>query len=286
LVIWLPVVMVASRSRGGLDWTHKYPSIAEGLRALDLGSTYLDGELCALNEDGTTSFSGMQAATDTVGAAELVYFVFDLLFVDGASIAELPLIERKARLDLLLAGAAGAIRYSDHAVGDGPRFAPPPARREPRASSRSAPMHRTSPATAGCGARRSALTARSSLWSAGRTRRGRGPISGRCCWLLRRRRQIDLRGPPAAACRRRSSKKLREALTPLAMAKMPLAAPPPKTNRFGAPLKLSRLHWVRPELVAEVTFLTWTADGLLRQVTYQGLREDKAAREVRRPVPS
>jgi bifunctional non-homologous end joining protein LigD len=45
---------------------------------------------------------------------------------------------------------------------------------------------------------------------------------------------------------------------------------------------LSRVHWVRPELVAEVKFLTWTQDGLLRQVIYQGLREDKPAREVRR----
>jgi ATP-dependent DNA ligase len=75
-------------------------------------------------------------------------------------------------------------------------------------------------------------------------------------------------------------------LAPLAVATMPLAAPPPKTNRFGSPLKLSRVRWVRPELVAEVTFLTWTADGLLRQVTYQGLRDDKAASEVRRPLPS
>jgi hypothetical protein len=57
-------------------------------------------------------------------------------------------------------------------------------------------------------------------------------------------------------------------LAPLAVGKMPLAAPPPKTNRFGSPLNLRRVHWVRPELVAEVTFLTWTSDGLLRQVTY------------------
>jgi hypothetical protein len=56
-----------------------------GARMDDLGSAYLDGALCVLNEDGTTSFSGM-AASDTIGAAELVYFAFDLLFVDGASI--------------------------------------------------------------------------------------------------------------------------------------------------------------------------------------------------------
>jgi ATP-dependent DNA ligase len=74
-------------------------------------------------------------------------------------------------------------------------------------------------------------------------------------------------------------------LTPLSIATMPLAAAPPKTNRFGMPLNLRRVHWVRPEPVCDVTFLTWTADGLLRQVTYQGLREDKPASEVRRPIP-
>jgi ATP-dependent DNA ligase len=80
-------------------------------------------------------------------------------------------------------------------------------------------------------------------------------------------------------------KKLHATLAPLAISKMPRAAPPPKTNRFGSPLNLRKVHWVRPELVAEVSFLTWTADGLLRQVTYQGLRDDKAAKDVRRPVP-
>jgi bifunctional non-homologous end joining protein LigD len=59
---------------------------------------------------------------------------------------------------------------------------------------------------------------------------------------------------------------------------------PPRDSRFGSPLKLSRVHWVRPEVVVEVTYLTWTEDNLLRQVSYQGLREDKSAREVVRRV--
>jgi bifunctional non-homologous end joining protein LigD len=66
---------------------------------------------------------------------------------------------------------------------------------------------------------------------------------------------------------------------------MPLAVPPPRSTRFGSPLVLSRVHCVRPELVAEVKYLTWTGDNLLRQVVYEGLREDKPAVEVRRPVP-
>ena len=66
---------------------------------------------------------------------------------------------------------------------------------------------------------------------------------------------------------------------------MPLDVSPPRTSRFGSPLVLSRVHWVRPELVAEVKFLTWTSDNLLRQVVYDGLREDKPAAEIRRPLP-
>jgi bifunctional non-homologous end joining protein LigD len=63
---------------------------------------------------------------------------------------------------------------------------------------------------------------------------------------------------------------------------MPLDVPPPRDSRFGSPLTLSRVHWVRPELVAEVKYLTWTEDNLLRQVVYEGLREDKPAADVRR----
>jgi bifunctional non-homologous end joining protein LigD len=74
-------------------------------------------------------------------------------------------------------------------------------------------------------------------------------------------------------------------LQPLATSNMPLENPPPRSNRFGAPLVLTRVHWVRPELVAEVKYLAWTEDNLLRQVVYEGLREDKPAGEVRRSVP-
>jgi ATP-dependent DNA ligase len=66
---------------------------------------------------------------------------------------------------------------------------------------------------------------------------------------------------------------------------MPLAEPPPLDSRFGSPLKLSKVHWVRPEVVVEVTYLTWTEDNLLRQVSYQGQRVDKQARAVVRVIP-
>jgi bifunctional non-homologous end joining protein LigD len=74
-------------------------------------------------------------------------------------------------------------------------------------------------------------------------------------------------------------------LQPLATDKMPLEVPPPRGSRFGSPLVLSRVHWVRPELAVEVKYLAWTGDNVLRQVVYEGLREDKSAAEVRREVP-
>ena len=75
-------------------------------------------------------------------------------------------------------------------------------------------------------------------------------------------------------------------LQPLAMGKMPLAEAPPRNSRFGSPLVLSPVHWVQPEMVVAVSYLTWTEDGLLRQVVYMEEREDKRAAEVRRGPPA
>ena len=75
---------------------------------------------------------------------------------------------------------------------------------------------------------------------------------------------------------------LRRRLDPLARKTPPLNVLPDRKARFGSPLVLSRVHWVEPNVVAEITYLTWTADGLLRHTVYVGLREDKPAEQVRR----
>jgi ATP-dependent DNA ligase len=75
---------------------------------------------------------------------------------------------------------------------------------------------------------------------------------------------------------------IRRRLDPLARKKPPLSFPPPRSTRFGSPLVLSRVHWVEPKLVAEITYVTWAADNLLRQTVYVGLREDKPAEQVQR----
>ena len=75
---------------------------------------------------------------------------------------------------------------------------------------------------------------------------------------------------------------LHQRLELLATSQMPLSSPPPRRSRFGGPLALSKVHWVRPELVADITYLGWTDEPLLRHTVFVGLREDKPAREVRR----
>jgi ATP-dependent DNA ligase len=108
-------------TRHGNDWTDKYPAVARALATLPAQSAYLDGELCGVLPDGRTAFNLIQNALEH-GDASLVYFVFDLLHLEGEDLTGLPLIDRKTRLEALLVGAPDRIRYSDHQVGRGPAF--------------------------------------------------------------------------------------------------------------------------------------------------------------------
>ena len=107
-------------TRNGLDWTAKYPDIAAAIGALNCRQAYVDGELCAVLPDGTTSFSALQGHGDA--PAELVYFAFDLLHLDGEDLMRLPLLERKARLEALLTDAPPVLRFSGHIIGNGERL--------------------------------------------------------------------------------------------------------------------------------------------------------------------
>ena len=105
----------------GLDWTAKYPATAAALATLKVKSAYLDGELCGVRPDGVTSFELMQQASDR-GGAGLVYFVFDLLELDGKNLAALPLLDRKTRLAALLEKPPDGIAFSAHETCDGEAF--------------------------------------------------------------------------------------------------------------------------------------------------------------------
>ena len=105
-------------TRTGLDWTEKYPSATAALANLNIKTAYLDGELCGVDETGLPTFANTQAATDGERNVQLVYYVFDLLHLDGRDISGLQLIERMALLEPLLANKPG-LQFNGHKTGDG-----------------------------------------------------------------------------------------------------------------------------------------------------------------------
>jgi DNA ligase D-like protein (predicted ligase) len=273
-------------TRTGLDWTHKYPAIAAAVASLGARQAYLDGELCGLRTDGITSFSMIQTATDSGNAGALVYFLFDLLYVDGEDLCARPLIERKARLATLLSNATSPLHYCDHQGGRGRAFHEKACAMglegivSKRADAPYVPgnrglwvkvkcLHREEFVVVGWTDPEGSRPWLGALLLAYYDPDGRLVYAGRAGTGIK---QVEL-------------ERLWRRLQPLAVSELPLEVPPPRSSRFGSPLVNSRVHWVRPELVAEVKYLTWTEDNLLRQVVYEGLREDKPAAEVRRPVP-
>src|SRR5271154_6978486 len=105
-------------TRTGLDWTAKYPSAVAALANLNVKTTYIDGELCGVDNAGLPSFAQTQAATDGERGVHLVYYAFDLLHLGGWDISGLPLIERKALLEPLVANKPG-LQFNGHETGDG-----------------------------------------------------------------------------------------------------------------------------------------------------------------------
>ena len=105
-------------TRTGLDWTAKYPSAIAALANLNVKTAYIDGELCGVDDAGLPSFAQTQAATDGERGARLVYYAFDLLHLDGQDVSALPLIERKALLEPLVANKLG-LQFNGHETGDG-----------------------------------------------------------------------------------------------------------------------------------------------------------------------
>jgi DNA ligase D-like protein (predicted ligase) len=274
-------------ARSGLDWTSEYPATAEALKALPATRAYVDGELCAVRPDGTTSFSLMQAATDGESAAGLVYFPFDLLHLNGEDLLLKPLLERKARLAEIMKGAPSSLQFSDHVIGNGPAFLRQACKLGAEGIMSKLADVSYRPGDRGGSWLKTKCLNREEFIVAGWTDpEGSGPHLGA---LLLAYYAPDGRlayaGRAGTGMTVRELARLSARLKPLATDCMPIDVPPPRTSRFGSPLVLSRVHWVRPEVVAEVTCLTWTDDGLLRHVVYQGLREDKPAADVRPERP-
>jgi bifunctional non-homologous end joining protein LigD len=272
-------------TRTGLDWSDKYPSGVAALAKVKAKAAYIDGELCGVDEGGLPSFAHTQAATDGERGVRLVYYAFDLLHLDGRDVRGLPLIERKALLEPLVEGAPG-VQFNGHETGDGETI-----RRHAGSLGFEGVVSKTidapyAPGNRGLWRKAKCLNRQEFVIVGWTDPEGTRPYLGALLLgYCTDDAKLVYAGRVGTGMPDEVLADLLRRLQPLARAKTPLDVPPPRKTRFGSPLVLSRVHWVEPKLVAEITYLTWTADGLLRHTVFVGLREDKPAREVRREMP-
>ena len=269
-------------TRTGLDWTDKYPSAVAALANLNGKNAYIDGELCGVDEAGLPSFAHTQVATDGERGVHLVYYAFDLLHLDDWDVSNLQLIERKVLLERLMAGEPG-LQFNGHETGDGElilRHAGKLGFEGVVSKTIHAPY---APGNRGLWRRAKWLNRQEFVIVGWSDPEGSRPHLGALLLgYYTDDGKLIYAGRAGTGMPDKVLADLQRRLEPPARKTSPLNVPPPRKTRFGSPLVLFRVHWVEPKLVAEITYLTWTADGLLRHTVYVGLREEKHAVDVRR----
>lgn len=263
-------------SRNGLDWTNRFPEIAGLLEELPVHDALLDGEVVALGPDGISSFRLLQEALRAARSSRLVYQVFDLLHLNGFDLTNVALVERKTALDRLLEAAdtgSARIRFTDHIAASGQAFFDHACRLglEGIISKRVAAKYRAARSRDWLKVK---CTRHQELLVGGYTDPG-GLRTGFGALLLGgwRDDRLVYVGKVGTGFSERELHSLLAQLKKRAV----------KTSPFDPPPTGKGLHWVRPELIAEVRFSQWTGDGVLRHPTYRGLREDRDAAEIRLP---
>jgi ATP-dependent DNA ligase len=212
----------------------------------------------------------------------LVFYAFDLLHLDGRDVSRLPLVERKALLEPLTADIPG-LQFNGHETGDGElilRHAGKLGFEGVVSKTINAPY---APGNRGLWRKAKWLNRQEFVIVGWSDPEGTQPHLGALLLgYYTDDGKLIYAGRVGTGMPDKVLADLRRRLDPLARRTSPLSIPPPRSTRFGSPLDLSRVHWVEPKLVAEITYLTWTADGLLRHTVYVGLRADKPAMDVRR----
>jgi len=262
-------------SRSGLDWTVRFPTIAKAMDTLPCESALIDGEAAFVLPSGVTDFKSLQAHIDSAHPA-IRYFAFDLLSLDGKDLRKEPLAKRKEWLRKLMSaqGVSDYLVYSDHVVGSGPELF---------AKASAAKLE-------GIMSKRADAPYRSA--------RGKDWLKIKCTqaqeFVIGGYSKSDVRGKPFSSLllgtfddgkliyagkvgtgfNAGDFSNLAKRFAPLVRKTAPFATVP-ATERKGA-------VWLTPELVCAVHYTEWTRDGRLRHPSFQGLREDKVARDVRR----
>jgi bifunctional non-homologous end joining protein LigD len=264
-------------SRRRLDWTKQFSPIAAAAATLPADDALLDGELVVLLPDGRDDFNALQHAAGRPDP-RLVYFAFDLLYLDGKSLLKLPLQARKERLAALLATApAGPIQYSDHFTGEGLPFfeAARAAGVEGIVSKRASASYRTGSRTADW--QKTKCVQRQEFVVGGYLKSDAAPLAAlHVGYYDSDQNTFRFAGKVGTGFQTIEATLLRQ-LEQLSQQTCPFAETArPKGRDFR------EAFWVTPTIVIEVAFLSWTPDRHLRHPSFKGLRRDKDARAVRR----
>jgi bifunctional non-homologous end joining protein LigD len=262
-------------TRKSLDWTDRFSAIAKALQALRLGSALLDGEIVVEEESGLSTFNGLQADLSSGRQDRMRYHVFDLIYCEGYDLTPATLNDRKDLLAQVLAGlpAGSPVRFSEHLDTDGPTMFEHAGRLglEGIISKRKDLPYRSGRddhwLKSKCVERQEFIILGYVVSSVATS------MIGALLLGYREGGKLFYAGRVGTGWSTRQAQTLKQDLEKIAAAKPALARPMPAGTEKG-------VKWCAPQLVCEVQYRGWTADGLIRQSSFKGIREDRAADEV------